>query len=130
MNEVKVFNNGKVDLPVKEVDGQVYFEAEAATIGLGISQIKNGKIYARWENVSKYLSQQVGKGDWITEQQFCKLAFKANNAVAEAFQDWVAGEVLSAIRKHGVYKTDQKAMGMGLFDWKRPAILNQQTFRW
>lgn len=37
MNEVQIFSNGNIDLPVKEVDGQVYFEAEAAAIGLGIS---------------------------------------------------------------------------------------------
>ncbi|AIF54462.1 putative antirepressor [Lactobacillus phage Ld3] len=78
-------------------------------IKLGISQIKNGKVYVRWENVSKYLSQHVGKGDWITEPQFYKLAFKASNEVAEKFQDWVASEVLPAIRKHGAYMTDQKA---------------------
>ncbi|MCD5576422.1 phage antirepressor KilAC domain-containing protein [Lactobacillus delbrueckii subsp. lactis] len=120
-NEVKVFSNGKIDLPVKEIDGQVYFEAEASAIGLGITQVKNSKVYVQWKRVNNYLnnvsahvrkeenSQHVGKGSWITEQQFYKLAFKANNAIAEAFQDWVAGEVLPAIRKHGVYMTDQKA---------------------
>ena len=110
MSEIQVFeNNGRgINLPVKEVDGQVYFEAEASAIGLGISQIKKGKIYVRWENVSKYLSQQVGKGDWITEPQFYKLAFKASNDVAEKFQDWVATEVLPSIRKHGAYMTDHK----------------------
>lgn len=49
------------------------------------------------------------KGDWITEPQFYKLAFKASNEVAEKFQDWVASEVLPAIRKHGAYMTDAKA---------------------
>ena len=48
------------------------------------------------------------KGDWITEPQFYKLAFKASNEVAEKFQDWVASEGLPAIRKHGAYLTDQK----------------------
>lgn len=110
-NEVQIFeNNGRgISLPVKEVGGQVYFEAESSAIGLGISQIKNGKIYVRWENVSKYLSQHVGKGDWITEPQFYKLAFKASNDVAEKFQDWVASEVLPSIRRHGAYMTDAKA---------------------
>ena len=69
--------------------------------------------------IRKYLnSPQVEKGSWISEPQFYKLAFKANNEAAEKFQDWVAGEVLPVVRKHG------------LFDWKRPAILHQQTFRW
>ncbi|AZA15958.1 MAG: hypothetical protein DQL93_04910 [Lactobacillus delbrueckii subsp. lactis] len=109
-NEVKVFSNGKIDLPVKEIDGQVYFDAEAAAIGLGLTDSKENKAYVRWARVRNYLnSPQVAKGSWITEQQFYKLAFKANNTVAEAFQDWVAGEVLPAIRKHGVYMTDQKA---------------------
>lgn len=115
-NEVQIFeNNGRgISLPVKEVGGQVYFDAEAAAIGLGISRKVNGKDYPRWERVNNYLYPQVGKakiskGDWITEPQFYKLAFKASNDVAEKFQDWVASEVLPAIRKHGAYMTDAKA---------------------
>lgn len=114
-NEVQVFNNGKIDLPVKEVDGQVYFEAEAAAIGLGISEIaKSGNTVVKWTRVNKYLSidtsvdEKIAKGSWISEQQFYKLAFKASNDVAEKFQDWVATEVLPSIRKNGAYLTDQK----------------------
>lgn len=114
--EVQIFKNGSVDLPVKEVNGQVYFDAEKAAIGLGISREVGNKIYPRWERVNKYLCPQVGKnnstpvskGDWITEQQFYKLAFKASNEVADKFQDWVADEVLPAIRKHGAYMTPAK----------------------
>lgn len=74
-NEVKVFSNGKIDLPVKEIDGQVYFDAEVAAIGLGISRKINGKDYPRWERVNNYLcplvgKTKIGKGSWITEQQF------------------------------------------------------------
>lgn len=109
MNEVQVFSNGKIDLPVKEVNGQVYFEAEAAAIGLGLTDSKGNKAYVRWARIRNYLnSPQVAKGSWITEPQFYKLAFKASNDVAEKFQDWVASEVLPAIRKHGAYMTDQK----------------------
>lgn len=111
-NEVQIFeNNGRgISLPVKEVGGQVYFEAEASAIGLGIYLEKSGAKYVRWERVRKYLnSPQVEKGDWITEPQFYKLAFKASNDVAEKFQDWVATEVLPSIRRNGVYMTDAKA---------------------
>ena len=115
-NEVQIFeNNGRgISLPVKEVGGQVYFEAEASAIGLGISRKVNGKDYPRWERVNNYLYPQVGKakiskGDWITEPQFYKLAFKESNEVAEKFQDWVASDVLPSIRRHGVYMTDAKA---------------------
>ena len=113
--EIKIYNNEQIDLPVKEVDGQVYFEAEASAIGLGISQLAHsGNEVVRWERVNKYLGiptsgdGKIGKGSWITEQQFYKLAFKANNEVAEKFQDWVANEVLPAIRKHGAYMTPDK----------------------
>ena len=109
MSKVQVFNNGKIDLSVKEVDGQVYFEAEAAAIGLGLTDSKENKTYVRWARVRNYLNApQVARGSWITEPEFYKLAFKASNDVAEKFQDWVATDVLPAIRKHGAYMTDQK----------------------
>ncbi|MDP0602230.1 BRO family protein, partial [Klebsiella pneumoniae] len=67
---------------------------------------KNGKQYIRCETINKYLdkylSQEVGNGDFIPEQMVYKLAFKAGNAVAEKFQDWLAMEVLPAIRTHGI----------------------------
>lgn len=101
--QIKVFDN----LKVKEESGQVMFDAETAAIGLGLTQSKSRKTYVRWETVSKYLSQKVGKGDFITEPQFYKLAIKANNETAEKFQDWVTSEVLPSIRKHGAYMTDK-----------------------
>lgn len=124
MNEVQIFDN----LKVKEVNGQVMFDAESTAIGLGLTQTKNGKIYVQWKRVNNYLnnfsahvrkelgvptsgdginSPQVEKGDFITEPQFYKLAIKANNETAEKFQDWVTSEVLPSIRKHGAYMTNQ-----------------------
>lgn len=116
MEEVQIFSNGNTNLPVKEVDGQIYFAAEQSAIGLGISHIANsGNEVVRWDRVNKYLGVptsghgKIGKGDWISEPQFYKLAFKASNEVAERFQDWVASDVLPAIRKTGSYQvTAQK----------------------
>lgn len=113
MNDLKIFNNGNIDLPVREVNGQIEFDAEASAIGLGISQIaKSGNEVVRWERVNKYLntSPQVGmikKGDYISEPDFYTLAIKANNTTAEKFQYWVTHEVLPTIRKHGAYMTDE-----------------------
>lgn len=114
--EVQVFDN----LKVKEENGQVLFDAETAAIGLGLTQVKSHKTYVQWKRVNNYLnnlsahvrnsnSQEVAKGDFITEPQFYKLAIKANNETAEKFQDWVTSEVLPAIRKHGSYMTNEKA---------------------
>ena len=69
----------------------------------------------KWTRINKYLGidtsvdNGIKRGDFITEPQFYKLAIKANNETAEKFQDWVASEVLPAIRKHGSYMTNEKA---------------------
>lgn len=108
--EVQVFDK----LKVKEVNGQVMFDAESAAIGMGITTFaKSGKNYVRWPRVNEYLGidtsvNAVKRGDFITEPQFYKLAIKANNETAERFQDWVTHEVLPSIRKHGAYLTNDK----------------------
>lgn len=115
-SEIKIFKSDKhrISLPVKEVDGKIYFDAESAAIGLGITSEAKGYINVRWSRINSYLDsatsgRKIGKGDWITEPEFYRLAFKANNKFANEFQDWVATEVLPAIRKHGAYMTDAKA---------------------
>lgn len=109
MNELK-FSNGDVDLKIKEINGEIYFDVEQSAVGLGIFLKKNSNKYVRWERVRKYLnSPQVEKGDYISEPDFYTLAIKANNSVAEKFQYWVTHEVLPSIRKHGAYMTDGKA---------------------
>lgn len=45
----------------------------------------------------------------ISEAGMYKLAFQSKKPNAERFTNWIAAEVLPAIRKHGVYMTDEKA---------------------
>ncbi|HIY91576.1 MAG TPA: phage antirepressor KilAC domain-containing protein [Candidatus Companilactobacillus pullicola] len=109
MNNLQEFTNGDIKLPVRlKENGDIEFNVEKAAIGLGISTVaKSGNVVVRWQRVRNYLnSPQLEKGDFITEPQFYKLAIKANNAIAEKFQDWVTTEVLPSIRKHGAYLTD------------------------
>ncbi|WP_240164330.1 phage antirepressor KilAC domain-containing protein [Limosilactobacillus mucosae] len=111
---VQMFKYGDVELPVKAyADGSIEFDAEQSAFGFGLTKISKGKEYVRWERVNEYLGlsrsgQQIKRGDFITEPQFYKLAIKANNQVAEKFQNWVTSEVLPSIRKHGAYMTDEK----------------------
>lgn len=110
MNTQK-FENNLFKLEVKTENGESLFDVETVARSLGFTQTKSGKEYIRWETVNKYLkkylSQEVGKDDFISEPMVYKLAFKANNALAEKFQDWLATEVLPQIRKHGMYATDE-----------------------
>lgn len=109
MQNVQTFKYSDIELPVRVyADGSIEFDAEKAAIGFGLFEVKNGKKYVIWKRVNKYLSTEVSKGDFITEPQFYKLAIKANNQVAEKFQDWVTSDVLPSIRKHGAYMTDEK----------------------
>lgn len=105
------FENSLFALEVKTGNGEPMFDVETVARSLGFTQVKNGKEFVRWERVNDYLkkySPLVGKGDFISEPMVYKLAFKANNTLAEQFQDWLATEVLPTIRKHGAYLTEQK----------------------
>lgn len=103
------FENNLFELEVKTENGETLFDVETVAKSLGFTQSKNGKDFVRWERVNEYLkkySPKLGKGSFISEPMVYKLAFKANNALAEKFQDWLAVEVLPQIRKHGMYATD------------------------
>lgn len=97
-----------------EKDGTVYLDVEDTARGLGFIENKDNVEYVRWRTVNAYLqsfgfSQEVAKDDYIPENIFYRLAMKAKNEVAEKFQAKVADEILPAIRKHGMYVTEQKA---------------------
>lgn len=88
-NDLQKFNFEGQDLAVKEIEGQVYFNAEQAAFGLGLTKFNSqGKEYIRWERVNEYIGvsttgHKIKRGDYITEPQFYKLAIKANNPAAE-----------------------------------------------
>lgn len=120
MNELKVFNNEELGLEVRTIlneDGSISVNAEDTARGFGWTQIqtKNGKKYisVRWETLNGYCKafgfpNLLGKDDYIPESLFYRLGMKANNAVAEKFQNWLALEVIPSIRKTGGYQ--QKRM--------------------
>ncbi len=112
MGDLKIFNNKELGLRVRTLpnpDGSISISVEDTAIGFGWTQEKNGKTYVRWETINGYcrefgFSQLVGKDDYIPESLFYRLGMKANNAVAEKFQNWLALEVIPDIRKNGFYQ--------------------------
>lgn len=44
---------------------------------------------------------------YVNEQNLYKVIMRSDKPQAEAFQDWVCGEVLPSIRKNGAYMTEQ-----------------------
>lgn len=120
MNELQVFSNEELGLEVRTMlnkDGSISVSAEDTARGFGWTQIqsKNGKKYisVRWERMNDFSAEcgfphEWGKDDYLPEPLFYRLGMKANNAVAEKFQNWLAMEVIPSIRKTGAYQ--QKRM--------------------
>ncbi|WP_039230470.1 phage antirepressor KilAC domain-containing protein [Clostridium haemolyticum] len=108
--QIQIFKNNLFEVAVKLDNEEMIFDAERVAKCLGIGERKNDKFYVKWKRINKYLgknvSTQVAKGDYIPESAVYKLAFKANNDVAEQFQDWLAVDVIPSIRKHGAYMTE------------------------
>lgn len=112
MNNLQVFKNDMFEVSIQMENGEVLFDAENVAKNLGFTTIaKSGNETIRWARVNGYLpenSPTVAKGDFIPEALVYKLAFKANNEVAEKFQDWLAIEVIPEIRKKGSYSNTPK----------------------
>lgn len=109
MNEIVNVNG----VDCYEKDGVAYLKLEAVARGLGFTRIANsGNEVVMWSRVDKYLKDlgvhtSVHDG-FIPENVFYRLAMKAKNKAAEAFQAKVADEVIPSIRKHGMYITSGK----------------------
>ena len=111
MTNIQVFNIQGVDC--YEKDGTAFLKLETVARGLGFTQIAaSGNEVVRWERVRHYLEElnvpTSGDGklpEYIPENIFYRLAMKAKNSVAEAFQAKVADEIIPSIRKHGMYAT-------------------------
>lgn len=87
-----------------------HLNLEDVARGLGFVETKGNKEYVMWRRVDSYLSDlsfgTSAENEFIPENIFYRLAMKAKNEVAEAFQAKVADEILPSIRKHGIYATD------------------------
>lgn len=91
-----------------EKEGTVYLNTEACARGLGFTEIKDGKEYVMWRRVDGFLEKfgfgtSAERPEYIPENIFYRLAMKAKNAVAEAFQAKIADEVIPSIRRTGQY---------------------------
>lgn len=112
MNELQIFNNEELKLKVRAIqneDGSISINAEDTARGFGWTTVaKSGNEVVRWARMNGF-SAEIGfahkwsKDDYIPESLFYRLGMKANNAVADKFQNWLAMEVIPSIRKTGHY---------------------------
>lgn len=92
--------------------GTAQLNLEDISRGLGFTKkADSGNEVVNWTRVREYLAdlgvvQKCTTGDYIPENIFYRLAMKAKNEAAQAFQAKIADEILPSIRKHGLYATD------------------------
>lgn len=117
MNELAILNINGVEC--FEKDGTAYLKLETVARGLGFTEVAaSGNECVKWTRVRKYLADlgidtSVDDGklpEYIPENIFYRLAMKAKNEAAEAFQAKIADEVIPSIRKHGGYIAGQESM--------------------
>ena len=110
MNNIKTFNFE--DLPVRttSVDNEPYFVGNDVAQILGYEDYR-GAINKKVDSDDKLRSQIDHAGQkrnvtLINESGLYSLIFSSKLESAKRFKRWVTSEVLPAIRKHGLYATD------------------------
>ena len=109
MNDIVTVQNVRCYIDGNNV---AWLNAEDVARGLGWTQTQTEgeKTYTSvmWWRVNSYLKEfgfpaEVREKDYLPENIFYRLAMKANNEVAHAFQAKVADEILPSIRQTGSY---------------------------
>jgi anti-repressor protein len=109
MGDLTLFEKGKWKIRYTVIDDAPWFVAKDICDNLDIAW--NGattlsRIPKAWQGVSKF-NTPGGTQEYITINQagVSKLAFRSHKQEAEEFTDWVAGDVVPSIMKHGMYAT-------------------------
>lgn len=68
---------------------------------------ERGVVLTDTPTFNQFGKEVVQKLTYINEKNLYKVIMRSDKPQAEPFQDWVCGEVLPSIRKHGAYMTEQ-----------------------
>lgn len=116
MNELKLFKNeqfGEVRTAV--INNEPYFMLADICRVLDIKDQTTAKRRLSKKGVHTMRTLTNGgnqQATFINESNLYKLAFTSRKKEAEAFTEWVTSEVLPAIRKHGMYATEETIENM------------------
>ena len=122
-------------------DNQLWFVAKDVCEALGIIWKGSGisgslaSIPECWQRVVKFTTHRRGSQSFrcISEPAVYKLAFRSSKPRAEAFTNWIASEVVPAIRKTGTYEAPKprrtrKAEQLPLPPAALPALIDEAPF--
>nr|DAV95021.1 MAG TPA: repressor domain protein [Bacteriophage sp.] len=124
MNDLMIFEGHEVE--VLEVKGQVLFNPKHVAECLEIADVNSSIRNFNEKQVVKLTNSDVHNlhirklnnagENFLTESGVYKLVFKSHKPNAEAFTDWIADEVLPAIRKTGGYINNADLLVNTYFD--------------
>lgn len=105
MSQIFAFNSRQIRTVTE--DNKTWFVARDVCNALGLKW--HGKVLenipAEWQGMRSHLTPSGRQRlRVVSEPAVYKLAFRSNKPEADAFTNWVASEVLPAIRKGGEYK--------------------------
>ena len=110
MNELQIFNFDSNEVRTVIVNEEAYFVGNDVAKALGYSNYKNA-ITNHVDKEDKLSTQieyagQRRKVIAVNESGLYSLIFSSKLESARRFKRWITSEVLPAIRKHGIYATD------------------------
>ena len=108
--ELQIFQNSGFRIRGGLINNEPYFALVDICKILDIKNVSDAKDRLKKDGVvSSEVIDSLGRkqnATLINEQNLYKVIFQSRKEEAEQFQDWVTGEVLPSIRKHGIYATD------------------------
>jgi anti-repressor protein len=109
LNDTQVFTFKAFAVRAVTKNGEPWFVAADVcnVLGIGNSRDAMGRLPATMRD-DVGITDTIGRNqivNAVNEAGLYKLAFTSRKPEAEAFTDWVASDVLPAIRKHGMYAT-------------------------
>lgn len=110
MNNIQIFNNpqfGQIRVAQTDNGEPIFCLVDICSIlDLQTSRVKS-RLPEDGVTISKVIDNLVRtqEASFINEKNLYKCIFQSRKETAEVFTDYVAGEVLPSIRKHGAYMT-------------------------
>ena len=113
MSNLQVFENERFgEIRGTEVNGEPYIVLRDVCKVLGLNNVSQVRTRLNRDGViTNEVIDSLGRkqrANFINESNLYKVIFQSRKLEAEEFTDWVTGEVLPSIRKHGAYMTPQK----------------------
>lgn len=110
MNKLQIFNFEELSVRTMSIDGEPYFVGKDVAEILGYKKTANA-INKHVDDEDKGVTKLGTPGGVqdvtiINESGLYSLIFSSKLESAKRFKRWVTSEVLPAIRKHGIYATD------------------------